>query len=442
MLSLSHKRHGKIIALQACHPRQAAEQCHESNNGTVLNIFIDPDTAYVSIKKVLLHIDPTASRDPVTLDISRLPPRIKPLAFNLVARYLYRFDKYHTAPSENKVFIYDQKYSLVALNLRNQYVMATRDLINEPANIATPQYICDWARERFAGVPHTTLTVLDEKQMHTEGLNLVLAVAQGSANASRFLIVDYRPPKAKGTICLCGKGVVFDAGGTNAKIGDANSYAMKSDKTGGCIVLGMLEYFAKEVKLPATRMVALVPLVENLASGSATRPGDIIKSHSGKTVEILNTDAEGRLILADALSFARRYRPDYVLDFATLTRWSAKIHCDTAAVYFTASDKLAALVEDIGEEVGDRVWRMPRWLDYMGYCKSAVADLKNADLTIDGCESGEGFMAAMFMAHFVPPRLLHERWVHFDIGHNIDGHIMNANSMQLGIELIKRLVRS
>jgi leucyl aminopeptidase len=233
---------------------------------------------------------------------------------------------------------------------------------------------------------------------------------------------------------------VFDAGGTNAKIGDALSYAMKSDKTGGCIVLGILEYFAKEASTTKTRLVALVPLVENVASGSATRPGDIIKSHSGKTVEILDTDAEGRLILADALSFARRYRPDYMLDFATLTRWSAEIHCDTSAVYFTASAKLAALVEGIGEEVGDRVWGMPRWLDYMSYCKSTVADLKNADLTIDGCKSGGGFMAAMFMAHFVPHRLLRERWVHFDIGHNIDGHLLNANSMVLGIELLKKLV--
>ena len=215
---------------------------------------------------------------------------------------------------------------------------------------------------------------------------------------------------------------------------------MKSDKTGGCIVLGMLEYFAKEARSSTTRLVALVPLVENVASGSATRPGDIVKSHSGKTVEILDTDAEGRLILADALSYARRYRPDYVFDFATLTSWSAKIHCDTAAVFFTASDKLAALVEDIGEEVGDRVWRMPKWLDYMSYCQSDVADLKNADLTIDGCTSGRGFMAAMFMAHFVPHRLLRERWVHFDIGHNIDDHLMNANSMQLGIELIHRLL--
>ena len=440
-LCVSNKRHGKVIALYLCARR--ADQCQESKDGRTLNVFIDPATPYVSIKKMILHIDSIASRNPVTLDISRLPPRMKPLAFNLTARYFYHFDKYHTnsTPAPNKVFIYDQKYSLAALDLRNQYVTATRDLINEPANIATPQYICDWARERFAGVPHTTLTVLDERQMRTEGLNLVLAVAQGSANASRFLIVDYKPPNAKHTICLCGKGVVFDAGGTNAKIGDANSYAMKGDKTGGCIVLGILEYFAKEARSSKKqRLVALVPLVENVASGSATRPGDIIKSHSGKTVEILDTDAEGRLILADALSFARRYRPDYILDFATLTKWSSNIHCDTAAVYFTASAKLAALVEGIGEEVGDRVWGMPRWLDYMGYCKSTVADLKNADLTIDGCKSGGGFMAAMFMAHFVPPRLLYERWVHFDIGHNIDDHVMNANSMQLGIELIQQLM--
>jgi leucyl aminopeptidase len=366
---------------------------------------------------------------------------MKHLAFNLAARYSYRFDKYTShgdSPQPLPLYIYDNKYSLSSLDRRNVYVTATKDLINEPANIATPQYICDWARERFAGVPHTTLTVLDEEEIRQAGLNLVIAVAQGSTKPPRFLIVDYHPPSAQKTVCLCGKGVVFDAGGTNAKIGPANSYTMKGDKTGGCIVLGIVDYFAKEARTN-TRLVAIVPLVENVVSGSATRPGDIFKSHSGKTVEILDTDAEGRLILADAMSFARRYRPDYILDFATLTRWSAGIHCDTSAVYFTASAKLAALVESIGEEVGDRVWGMPRWLDYMSYCKSAVADLKNADLTIDGCTSGGGFMAAMFMAHFVPHKLRRERWVHFDIGHNIDDHVMNANSMVLGIELIKRL---
>ena len=437
-MHLSYQRHGKVIAFYVCSRR--ADQCQESRDGRTLLVFIDPVAPYVSIKKICHHAA-ESQNTPVTLDISRLPPKLQPLAFNLAARYFYRFDKYRGAISDRPApSIYDPKALLAHWALRNTYIIATRDLINEPANIATPEYICDWARERFAGVPHIKVTVLDEEQMLAASLNLVLAVGRGSANASRFLIVDYRPPKAQKTICLCGKGVVFDAGGTNAKLGDANSYAMKSDKTGGCIVLGMLEYFAKEARSSTTRLVALVPLVENVASGSATRPGDIVKSHSGKTVEILDTDAEGRLILADALSYARRYRPDYVFDFATLTSWSAKIHCDTAAVFFTASDKLAALVEDIGEEVGDRVWRMPKWLDYMSYCQSDVADLKNADLTIDGCTSGRGFMAAMFMAHFVPHRLLRERWVHFDIGHNIDDHLMNANSMQLGIELIHRLM--
>jgi leucyl aminopeptidase len=186
-------------------------------------------------------------------------------------------------------------------------------------------------------------------------------------------------------------------------------------------------------------MVGVIPLVENVVSGSAIMPGDIYTSYSGKTVEILNTDAEGRLILADALSYCEKYNPDYIFDFATLTGWASKLHCDIAAAFYSPNAKLHRMIEDIGEECGDRTWGMPKWLEYKSYCKSKVADLKNYDLSVDGCTAGGGYMAAMFLAHFVPSRCI-QNWVHFDICNNIDDHIMNANTMNLAINLIKTLV--
>lgn len=416
------------------------------DGGRGFKFFIDPLGPYVSIKRLLLQLKDGGGEAAggVTLDVSRLEKKLKGLVFNMAARYGYRFSKYITRGKTNKgdgvwLRVYDGRdRALEGLVKRDAVVAEVKDLINEPANIATPQYVCSWVLKRFGGMPHTHVEVMDEDRIQKEGLGLVHAVGKGSSKGCRFLVVDYSPPGAKKTVCICGKGVIFDAGGTQAKTGDANSYAMKGDKTGGCIALGIVKYMATEGS--RCRLVALVPLVENVVSGTATMPGDIVVSHSGKTVEIIDTDAEGRLILADALSYCNRYKPDYVLDFATLTGWANKLHCDTAAIFFTGSEGLSSLLEEIGEAVGERVWRMPRWLEYMGYCRSRVADLKNHDLTIDGCSHGGGFMAAMFLAHFVPEGCLRDRWIHFDLVNTIDMHTMNANGMVLGIELIRHIV--
>ena len=229
--------------------------------------------------------------------------------------------------------------------------------------------------------------------------------------------------------------MTFDAGGLNLKSESKNTFLMKGDKTGGCIVIGILKYFA-DIEFPC-RIIGLVPLVENIISSNVTRPGDIVTSFSGKTVEIINTDAEGRLILADALAYCERYKPDYIMDLATLTGWASSLHCDTSAIFFSPNAKLHELIHDIGEKIGERSWGMPRWLEYMKFCKSDVADVKNFGFKVNGCSQGSGYMATMFMAHFVPKHCLHN-WVHFDICNNFD-KTLNANTMNLVIELIKKL---
>ena len=200
----------------------------------------------------------------------------------------------------------------------------------------------------------------------------------------------------------------------------------------------MGQYIAKHAKGDfGANVIGLVPLVENMISHKALKTGDIVTSYSGKTVEIVNTDAEGRLILADALSYAYdKYKPDYVLDFATLTGWSGMMHCDTSFVFYTTNDALANDVVKMGEFNGERCVRMPKWPEYIRYTKSDVADLKNSGYK---CTKSDGFMAAMFLSNFVPKKE-RNKWIHFDITHSRDGSLHNCNGFATGLETLVRLV--
>lgn len=361
----------------------------------------------------------------------------KEMIINIAARYLYTFLKYKKKEQSNRVYILDDDMRKIHDALEKQkYVDLARDLINEPANVATPQYIAKYIQTLFQQTG-TMVKIFDHKTIKEHGLNLVDAVGKASANKPRFVVIEHKPTGGKlKTICLCGKGVTFDAGGLQIKTGNANSYTMKGDKTGACIVISILKYLV-DINYPA-HVVGVVPLVENIISADVTHPGDIIRSYSGKTIEIRDTDAEGRLILADALSYCQHYKPDYIFDLATLTGWANRLHCDTSAVFFSSNNKLHTAIDEIGEAIGERTWGMPKWLEYMKFCDSTVADLKNFDFEIHGCGSGSGYMAAMFMAHFVPESCL-SNWVHFDITNNVDTGYLNANTMLLVIELIKKL---
>jgi len=399
------------------------------------NILRVPDDAtYVDVKNVLKNWgDRKLSIDFAALHV---PPE---MVIHLASRYMYTFDKYlhfKTKPRSSRIIELIHPPKNIQYELTKQhYVSAVRDLINEPANIATPEYIASYARTLFDNTKNVHIEIWDEHELLRHNMNLILAVGKASKNQPRLVKVEYTPQRYTTTICLCGKGVTFDAGGLNLKPDGKNTFLMKGDKTGGCIVLGILKYFA-DIEFPC-RVIGMVPLVENIISGNVTRPGDIIQSYSGKTVEIINTDAEGRLILADALAYCERYKPDYIMDIATLTGWAGSLHCDTSAIFFSPSPLLHEYIYDIGERIGERMWGMPRWLEYMKYCRSTVADLKNFGFKVDECSHGSGYMATMFMAHFVPERCL-QNWVHFDVTNNFD-NTLNANSMNMVIELVQRL---
>jgi leucyl aminopeptidase len=277
----------------------------------------------------------------------------------------------------------------------------TRNLQMQPGNICTPTYLADQARV-LAKTHGFAVTVLDRAQIKKEGMGALIAVAQGSAEEPRFIALEYQGGTGA-PIVLVGKGVTFDSGGISIKPAQ-NMEDMKYDMSGAAAVLGTFEVLGR--LKPKLNVVGLIPSTENLPSGTAIKPGDVVKSHLGKTIEIINTDAEGRLILCDALSYARRYKPAAVLDAATLTGAVVVALGHYATGILGNDEALLAEVRDAGERAGERCWPLPLWDDYRDLIKSDIADVKNSGGRSAGTISG-----AWFLKEFVEGF----PWVHLDI---------------------------
>jgi len=278
-----------------------------------------------------------------------------------------------------------------------------RALIALPGNIATPERLAAEAR-KLAKLDRVQVRVLDERGIQRERMHALQAVAQGSTAKPRFLIVEYQgAPAAEAPIVLVGKGITFDTGGVNLKSSKNIEY-MNYDKSGGCAVLAAMKAVAT-LGLPL-RVVGLVPAAENMVSGTAMRPADIIRTRAGKTVEVNNTDAEGRLILADALDFARKYKPAAVVDIATLTGACVVALGEETTGLLGTSDLVKNRLKAAGETVHERVWELPLWDEHEEEMKSEVADLKNA-----GGSAGGAITAAAFLRSFVGDA----PWAHLDI---------------------------
>ncbi|MEX1182749.1 MAG: leucyl aminopeptidase [Gemmatimonadota bacterium] len=279
-----------------------------------------------------------------------------------------------------------------------------RDLQQQPGNIATPTFVAERARA-VAGRLGLAITVLDRAQMREEGMHALLAVAQGSLEEPRFIALEYRGGTAGAKpLVLVGKGVTFDSGGISIKPADRME-DMKFDMSGAAAVIGAMHAIA-ELALKAN-VVALVPATENMPSGSALKPGDVIRSHSGKTIEVVNTDAEGRLILADALSYAKRYDPAAIVDCATLTG-ACVIALGHQAIGLMGNDgRLINEVRAAGQRTGERCWPLPLWDEYREQIESTIADLKNS-----GGRAAGSITAGWFLKEFVGDEL---PWVHLDI---------------------------
>lgn len=275
-----------------------------------------------------------------------------------------------------------------------------------PANYKIPQMIAGWIKESGKQYGYE-VSLMDHKDLKKSGFDALLAVGRGGEeNRPVFCLMEYKHPEAKKTIALVGKGVTFDTGGVSLKPGQNMNY-MKSDMGGAAAVAGTMEMVAK-LKLPV-HLIGAVPLTENLIGSYAIKPGDVIKSYSGKTIEVINTDAEGRLILADALSYVTdKYKADILIDLATLTGNAIVALGNQAAALVSPNDELAETLFQSGMKTGEKVWRMPHWDDYKGALKSDIADLKNLS---DSPKAG-AVNAAKFLEVFTRD---HKAWAHLDI---------------------------
>lgn len=278
----------------------------------------------------------------------------------------------------------------------------SRDIANTPANEATPSYLAERAKE-LAMEKGLEYEVLEKKDMVEKGMEGIIAVSKGSHELPKTIILRYRPKEAKARIGLVGKGITFDSGGISLKR-EEDMDKMKFDKTGACAVLGIFKA-ASEAGFPV-ELIGVIPCTENLPGGGATRPGDIIRPYKGKTVEVVNTDAEGRLILADALSYISEYKPEVVLDFATLTGACVVALGSIAMGMMGNEEELKDKIREMSSLSGEKIWELPLFEEYGNQIKSDVADLKN----VGGRKAG-AITGAMFLKNFIGKY----KWVHLDI---------------------------
>ncbi|HEU0187413.1 MAG TPA: leucyl aminopeptidase [Gallionellaceae bacterium] len=329
----------------------------------------------------------------------------------------YRFDRLKSKADKDKKGLRKIQFGLLggksdsALNASvsqavavAQGVKLSKDLGNLPGNVCTPTYLAQQALS--LGKTHKSIktTVLEEKDMQKLGMGSLLSVTRGSAEPAKLITMEYRGgDKKQKPIVLVGKGITFDTGGISLKPG-AEMDEMKYDMCGAASVLGTLQAIAEMgLKL---NVVGIIPTCENMPGGKATKPGDIVTSMSGQTIEILNTDAEGRLILCDALTYAAKFEPDTVIDIATLTGACVIALGHVATGLFSNQDSLAHELLAAGDYSYDRAWHMPLWEDYQPLLDSNFADMQNI-----GGRAGGSITAACFLARFTKDY----RWAHLDI---------------------------
>ncbi|MDH3397919.1 MAG: leucyl aminopeptidase [Acidimicrobiia bacterium] len=322
----------------------------------------------------------------------------------------YRFDKYRSEPKPAKTerlrFIgagaEDAAEAAIRARVVVDAVITARDLVNEPAGGKSPETMAGLAVE-IGSQTGVEVTILDEEQIAAEGLGGLLGVSAGAHRPPRLVQFDYRPDGARSFLAIVGKGIVFDSGGLSLKPAQGME-TMKTDMSGAAAVFGAVKAIAS-LGIPI-RVLGITPLTENMPGGGATRPGDVLRARNGKTIEVLNTDAEGRLVLADGLSLAAEAEPDLIVDLATLT----------GACHIALGDKIAGawsnhretldVVLGAAARVGERVWPMPLPDDYRKNIDSDVADMKNT-----GPRYGGAINAALLLKEFVGEI----PWVHLDI---------------------------
>lgn len=364
----------------------------------------------------------TTGAKEATLCLTELPVNGRDAAWKIeqavlaVMDTMYRFDKLKSGPPKHRralgkvvLHLVDHAELASAEAAIGQAVsigagiMLAKDLGNLPANLCTPIYLAEQARE-LGSLHGFAVTILDQNELEKLGMNAILAVARGSRQPPRLIVMEYRGgARDVAPVVLVGKGITFDTGGVNIKSAP-DMEEMKFDMCGAASVFGALRTAAL-MKLPLN-VVGIIPAAENMPGGDAIKPGDVVTTMSGQTVEILDTDSEGRLVLCDALTYAERYTPAVLVDVATLTGAIVTALGEIASGVFSNSDPLVREVIAAGDRAWDRAWHMPLWHEYQDMFKSDVADFANV-----GPRGDCAITAACFLSRFTR----RYPWVHLDI---------------------------
>jgi leucyl aminopeptidase len=358
--------------------------------------------------------------------------------------YLYKFDKYISKKDENsgsvesltivtegRTKLNQGKAAVEKARITSEATALARDLGNAPGNEIYPQTLAEAARQSAERAGYHA-TILDEQEINDLAMGGVIAVSRGSAHPPRFIILEYGP-SSKRPVVLVGKGVTFDSGGISIKP-SAGMAEMKMDMSGAAAVIGTFEAVAR-LKLPVY-IVGLIPAVENLPSGTAIRPGDILRHYNGKTSEVDNTDAEGRLILADALGYAGTFKPQAVIDLATLTGAVVVALGHHATGMMGNDPSLMKRLKNAGETTYERVWQLPLFEEYEKQIKSDIADVKNTGGRWAGSITG-GLFLKRFIGNY--------KWVHLDIAGTAmleeNGDYTFKGASGVGVRLLTEFLR-
>jgi len=350
----------------------------------------------------------------------------------------YEFIKYKKKPKDGWDFI-DQititgnisnsiKKAFKKGDVIGQSINQCRELVNTPGLDLTPTLLVEEIKKIIEKTP-VNLKTLEDKDMKKLGMGGILGVGQGSSEPSKFIILNYNGAKKEKPIVLVGKAVTFDTGGINLKPAEG-IMGMHMDMSGGASVVAAITIAAK-LKIKKN-IIALIPSVENMPSGTSYRPGDILKTMSGKTIEIGNTDAEGRIILSDALTYAEKYKPKIVIDVATLTGAAMVALGLRASAIFSSNEKYHKIFQDLGEKTGDYVWPLPLWEEYEEEIKGIFADVSNIGKFK---RLGGAITAAAFLYQFAK----NYTWVHIDIAPtmtNVEGDFLAKGAAGAPVRLL------
>lgn len=340
----------------------------------------------------------------------------------------YNKQKSNTKPS-NEYYILSKNTNI---NTRSQKIMADsiellKKLGDEPSNILNPdEYVK--RIEKMCKECNLKVKVFNSKKLKQMGMNSLLSVSNGSNYDGYLVEISHLPSKEK-PIVLVGKGVTFDTGGISLK-GSKRLYEMKGDMIGSAIVLSTMRNMA--LMKTKKNVIGLMAIAENMPDSSASRPGDVIKSHSGKTIEIMNTDAEGRLLLADALSYSMKFKPKLIVDLATLTGQQAKMSCGLFGTIMGFDDKTIKKIIKIGDETNDRLVEMPLYQEFINNTKSNIADVKNAEYKC----GASTIHAGAFLSHFVDKK---SNWIHLDVA---GPTFKDKRTEGYGVKLLTKIVEN